>query len=105
VLLLFNCSRDESHLSDEELSNLLADVHISELSLKRHDEELRDSLKELYIDRLCKIHDITREEMKYELELLNDDRERQSDIYVITIEKLQELEKEFKRTVDPKNRN
>jgi hypothetical protein len=97
-----SCVKDKSHLEDEKLSSLIADLHISELSLKRHDEEIRDSLKELYLDYICKIHKVSREEIKYEIELLNEDRSRQSDVYTITIDRLQELERKFKVKIDPK---
>lgn len=102
LLLFAACFKDKSNLRDEELSDLLADMHISELSLKRHHEDLRDSLKELYLDHIITIHGLSRAEIKYELELLNEDRQRQSDIYLITIERLQELERSFKIKIDPK---
>jgi len=89
-------------MSNEELADLIADMHISEISLKRHELRLQDSLKDVYLETLEKIHGIGSEKIKLEVEALMEDRPRQSDVYTLVINKLQKLEKELKQKKNPK---
>lgn len=104
ILVLFSCAKQTSKLSNEDLASLIVDMHISEVSLKRIDKEIQDSLKDIYLEKLEHIHKIDKEEIKYQVELLMEDRSRQSDVYTMVINRLQKMEKEIKSKTGPQKK-
>jgi len=99
-----SCSKNASALSDDKLAQVIADMHISEIALKRHDLHLQDSLTEVYLAKLEQIHTLERDMIKREVEELMQDRKRQSAVYTKVITILQDLEKEVKKDKDPQDK-
>ncbi|WP_235296072.1 DUF4296 domain-containing protein [Portibacter marinus] len=96
-VLMISCQSGKSELSDEKLAKIIADMHISELALERYNESFQDSLSEVFIEKLSVIHDVPKETIKKEVELLMQDRTRQSEVYTLVIDILQDIEKESKQ--------
>ncbi|GLR17445.1 hypothetical protein GCM10007940_20600 [Portibacter lacus] len=92
-------------MTDEELATIVADMHITENAIGRHDLSLRDSLSVIYLEKLEEIHGISKEEMKREVELMMDNPKRQSEIYGIVIRRLQAIEKEVKEENKSKDKD
>ena len=104
VIALLACGKQKSDIENEELASLIADMHISEVALKRHKGVIQDSLKDVFLEKLELIHKMDRDKIKFEVELLMEDRTRQSDVYSLVINRLQQLEKELKNKKDPKEK-
>ncbi len=99
---LFSCESKFEFLEDEKLAAIIADMHISDVAIKRHSEDVKDSLHRLYIEKMEKIHGVTELEMKEQVERLMQDPQKQSEVYTIVIKNLQETEKNMKRKTDKK---
>lgn len=96
-LLLSSCDHNLKELDNEVLAGIVADMHIAEIALKRYDYSVRDSMQNIMQEKLEKVHDLPRDEIKKQVESLMDDPARQSEVYTIVIKILQELEKGIKQ--------
>ena len=98
-----SCSQEADLFDNEKLADILTDMHIAEVAIKRSSNELNDSIQNLYWENLERIHKVDREEIKRQVELLNYHRERQSEIYSLVTQKLQAIEKEIKYQKEQKD--
>ena len=89
---VLSCQQDHSELTDQKLAEIIADMHLSEMVIDRQDLKFRDSLSIITIEKLEKIHNISKDQIKKEVELLMEDKSRQSTIYTIAIDILQNIE-------------
>lgn len=101
-MLCLSCEQGKSELTDEKLADIIADMHISEIAVQRQVDVDQDSVSQLFLEKLEEIHGVAKEQIKYEVELLMQDRKRQSEVYTIVIDKLQGLEKEMKKLDNPR---
>ncbi len=97
---LASCTKKEPILDNEKLASIVADMHIADVALEGHLLKERDSLANVYLEKIEIIHEITREQMKSQVELLMEDPERQSQVYDLVIEKIRNAEKEIKKKSD-----
>ncbi len=88
VLLLFlfgsvmACKQQKKNysLTDEQLANLMLDLHLSETMLISLNSEQQDSLKDLYWEKLTLVYQLSEEEIKMQVALLESDPEKLKDI-------------------------
>ena len=84
VLLLFligtviACQQQKKNykLSDEQLSNLILDLHLSETMMMSLSSPQQDSLKDLFWEKLTTVYDLSEDEIKDEVALLESDPEK-----------------------------
>ena len=83
TMLLFSfCQKQANYtLSEEQLVEILADVHVAESVINKAGKELKDSMILLYMDQIYQIHKITEAEYIANLELLKKDPKKMSAIY------------------------
>ncbi len=64
ILLFSNCKNEKPDLSIKEnkLLEVFYDMHTAGYIISRSPDEKTDSLKKLYIDQICKIHNIDKYE-------------------------------------------
>lgn len=101
ILVIFlsvsSCNKNNDEMDNEALANIIADMHISEISLQRADKTYKDSLQLVFQEKLAKIHKVSSQEIKKQVELLMEDPKRQSEVYNLAIEKLKNIETQIKR--------
>ena len=78
-------------------------MHIAEVAIKRNETGITDSLQIVYLEKLAKIHNVGKNEIKEEVELLMNDPKRQSEVYGIVVSRLQKIEKDVKYLKDKKD--
>ena len=83
VLMLLSiaaCKQPEtkviSKLTDEQLAHLMLDLQFSEATLPEFSRERQDSLKELYFRQFLSIYKLSEEEIKEEVQNLEDDPDK-----------------------------
>lgn len=62
VFTAMACSnnREELPLSEEKMAHILADIHVAEAAIKEATGSDKDSLEQLYYQRIMKIHGVSR---------------------------------------------
>lgn len=104
VIVFFgSCTKQEAQLDNETLARIIADMHIAEVAIQRNESGITDSLQMIYLEKLSKIHEVEKDDIKREVELLMDDRKRQSDVYGLVVKRLQKIEKDIKYLKDKKD--
>lgn len=91
ILLLFNaCGREKEEypISDAEIKNLLMDIHTSEAALQSVFGRRKDSLREVYMDYIYKIHRMDSLEVQDILGKLREDPEKIEGIYMQMLEEM-----------------
>jgi hypothetical protein len=82
ILLLVGCQpTDPLELADEQLVPLLADLHIARAVVANASPEQRDSVHDVFIDQLCLLHGISRDQFDRNLQRLADDPQRMEALY------------------------
>ncbi|MEM6316703.1 MAG: DUF4296 domain-containing protein [Bacteroidota bacterium] len=94
-LILGACEKvpKEYQLSETQMTNILADIHISESATQHLSLSLRDSMVELYLAQILEIHQVEMDIFKPEYERLKKDPERLQRIYAKIIVRLNDLKK------------
>ena len=103
ILLLIgvsSCKDNRSYWEDEKIANVLVDIHISEIAMKRQHVPDKDSLFNVYFGKIAHIHSEETDEIKKQVGLLMLDPDRMSRVYKLVIKVLQDKEKLSKRKLD-----
>lgn len=82
LLLLLSCRQQEPLLlSESQLVPILADIHIARSVVVNAPTEQRDSIHFALMEQVCLLHDITREQLDHDLQLLSADPDHMERIY------------------------
>lgn len=79
MLMLTACTKKIKHdyrLSDEELANLMLDMHYADALLSDLSPELRDSISALYWKRMIELYDLSETEIREEINKLEKEPEK-----------------------------
>ena len=82
LLILFGsitaCEQQKKNykLSDEQLANLMLDLQLSETMLISLTSQQQDSLKTMFWEKLTSVYQLSEEELKVQVELLESDPEK-----------------------------
>lgn len=92
LLFLVGCRQrfKKLSISQEVLVPLLCDVHLSEAALQNVHGALKDSLAVVYLDQICKIHNISRERLDEVLAELRNNPDAMKKTYLEVSQKLQQ---------------
>ena len=100
-ILLIGCSitgcRDEEpvyQLTDEQMSTILADIHISESAAQHLPVVERDSMVAIYLEQILEIHETDRTVFETDYEQLKMDSERLETVYDLVLKRIAELKNE-----------
>lgn len=96
LLSLFSCSqgRESIPLGEDELVNVLIDVHIAEAAVQTLRGATKDSMINLYYDQICEIHGVNREEFETSMEILRNDPKRLEELYAEVMSEMERQEVE-----------
>lgn len=100
IISFSSCKDNNKHWTNEKLVNVLVDIHISEIAMKRQHVANKDSLFDVYFEKIAEIHKEERDEITEQVSLLMNDPARMSIVYHMIIENLQEKEELSKRKID-----
>ena len=80
LLSLLSCKKPELKveykLTNEQLAHLMLDLQFSEATLSDFSKAKQDSLKDLYFQQFTKMYNLSEEEIKEEVRLLEEDSDR-----------------------------
>lgn len=79
VLLLISCvatPKQKYRLSDDQLVDLMFDMHLGEVLLPEFPKHKQDSIKEVYMQRLTEAYGLTREEIREEIDRLSSEPDK-----------------------------
>ena len=83
ILGLFSCSspkKEKSALKEEELVNLMLDLHLAEVVLPTLTAIEQDSFKTVYWKKLSEHYNLSEEQIRHEVLLLESDAEKMKKI-------------------------
>lgn len=96
LLFLISCSKEKDILEVETMGAIVADLHIAEIAVSRENPAIKDSLFELYLEKISKIHEVDPETITKNLEYLMEDSRRHEVVYQWAKSIIQELEADYK---------
>ncbi len=88
-----SCTKEETvyQLSDEKLTNIITDIHISESATQHLSLSFRDSMVQVYLDQILEIHEVSKDTFEPEYQKLKRDPKKLQLIYGKVIERLNKL--------------
>ena len=93
----FGCQKAKRQaISQEDMVNILIDVHLVEASLLGFSDEQKDSLSQLYYQQIYEIHSVSEEEFMNEMAFLKRHPDDLSLIYEKVLEEIGKRETELK---------
>ena len=92
-----SCTKEPEFLDDEILVELVSDLHVAEVAIVKSGHKVTDTLQEVFLEKLEKIHGIDRRIIKQQVELLMENPQKHSEIYTKVVGRLQKLEEESKK--------
>ncbi len=97
-----SCTKEETayQLTDEKLTNIITDIHVSESATQHLSLSLRDSMVQVYLGQILEIHEVSKDVFEPEYQQLKRDPEKLQLIYGKVIERLNKLK--IKRKVEEK---
>ncbi len=93
LLNLLSCDKEVSpyQLSDEQLANIITDIHISESATQNLSLAFRDSMVLIYLDQILEIHEVPKEIFEPDYQKLKKDPGKLQLIYGKVIDRLNSL--------------
>lgn len=91
-----SCGKVFQPMDEERMGAIVADLHIAEIAINREDEEVKDSLFDLFQGKILEIHQVSKEELEWQLEYLTTDPKRNEVVYKWANSVLSELEQNAK---------
>ena len=90
LLVITSCTKEEApyQLSDEQLVDIMTDIHISESASQHLSLLMRDSMVVIYLDQILEIHEISKEIFEPTYQKLKRDPKKLQVIYTKVIDKL-----------------
>ncbi len=92
--IVFSCKEESPKLSvqQESLIKILMDVHLAEAALQNYYGDNKDSLADHYYGQIYQFHNIEKEELSQNLEILRKNPAKLKSIYTIVVEELSKQE-------------
>ena len=99
-----SCTKDEAvyQLSDEKLTAILTDLHVSESATQHLSLAFRDSMVVVYLGQILEIHEVSKEVFEPEYQKLKRDPKKLQVIYEKVIKRLEKMK--LKKKVDKKDK-
>ena len=99
LINLVGCDKEKVtyQLSEEKLTNILADIHISEAVTQHLSLSFRDSMVQIHLEQILEIHEVKRAIFEMDYQLLKRDPEKLQQVYQKVIERLNALKVKKKR--------
>jgi len=99
-----SCDKAETvyQLSDEQLTDIITDIHISESASQHLTLAFRDSMVLIYLDQILEVHEVSKEVFEPEYQKLKRDPKKLQLIYGKVIERLNKLK--IKKKEDKKEK-
>ena len=98
ALLLVSCGKEKEQapVSEDQLLEVLIDVHIAEAAVQSLRGETKDSVIHAYYDQVFEIYGLKREDFETTMELYRNDPKRMEELYakVMTEMERQEVKEE-----------
>lgn len=104
LIKMTSCTKEETpyQLSDEKLTNIITDIHISESAAQHLSLGFRDSMALVYLDQILEIHEVSKAIFEPEYQKLKRDPKKLQLIYGKVIERLNKLK--IKKKIDEKEK-
>jgi len=104
LVKMTSCAKEETpyQLSDEKLTDIITDIHLSESATQHLSLAFRDSMVQVYLDQILEIHEVPKDIFEPEYQKLKRDPKKLKVIYEKVISKLNELK--IKKKVDKKEK-
>ncbi|MFK7979705.1 MAG: DUF4296 domain-containing protein [Saprospiraceae bacterium] len=95
-----SCTKEATpyQLTDEKLTNIITDIHISESATQHLSLSLRDSMVQVYLDQILEINEVSKAVFEPEYQQLKRDPKKLQLIYGKVIERLNKLKIKRKDT-------
>jgi hypothetical protein len=97
LLVLFGACQDHKpafHHSEEVLVRLLADMHLARAAVQQAPREERDSLYDQLFMQICSIHQVDKQALERDVDLLLSDPERAEKLYDAVLEILEQAQED-----------
>ena len=95
LCLFFLCSCQKEavkyELSEELLTKVIVDIHISEAAVQHLSLEMKDSMTRIYYGQILEIHEVDQQSFEKDFQQLKRDPEKLMAVYDKVIEQLNEL--------------
>ncbi|GEM_PF-3894062 len=104
LIKMTSCDKAETvyQLSDEQLTDIITDIHISESASQHLTLAFRDSMVLIYLDQILEVHEVSKEVFEPEYQKLKRDPKKLQLIYGKVIERLNKLK--IKKKEDKKEK-
>ena len=106
LLMTTSCTKEETpyQLSDEQLVDIVTDIHISESATQHLSLAFRDSMVVVYLDQILEIHEVPKEVFEPDYQKLKRDPKKLQFIYAKVIEKLNILKRKKEKKKEKKGK-
>ena len=95
VLLYVQCRQELDHIPEDEMVDILIDMHVADQILRKYDPVYRDSIREEIMKNLLKLHNVTREQLDTNLYIYQLDINGSKETTEKVVEKMQAIQEKM----------
>lgn len=89
------CQDEIELIPEEKMIDIMIDMSVSEQILRKYDPVYRDSIQQVLMKTLLKIHDVTQEQLDTNLYIYQSDLNGFKDLTQKMVEKMQSIQEEI----------